>query len=41
MTLSAGEGTDLEFRAWGVDATALLEAVAAIVENGFGEEMAG
>ena len=38
MTLSAGEGTELEFRAWGVDAEELLGAVERIVGSGFGED---
>ncbi len=39
MTLSAGEGVDLECRAWGADAEALLAAIAVVVESGFGEEI--
>jgi len=40
MTLNASEGTELEVRAWGGDAEALLGELEALVKTGFGEEIA-
>jgi phosphocarrier protein len=37
MMLSAGPGSDVEIRAEGSDAEVALEALAALVENGFDE----
>ena len=38
MTLSAGPGADVEVRAWGGDAEALLLAIEQLFTNGFGED---
>ncbi len=38
MTLCAGQGTVLEFVGRGEDAAALVEALARLVESGFGEQ---
>ena len=38
MLLGAGKGAVLEFEADGADADALLTAIVALVESGFGEE---
>ena len=38
MLLGAGKGASLEIAADGADADALVAAVAALVESGFGEE---
>lgn len=38
MTLCAGQGTVLEFVGRGEDARALVEALARLVESGFGEQ---
>ena len=40
MTLNAGLGTELEVRAWGNDASALVEAIEGLFSAGFGEELA-
>lgn len=37
MTLCAGRGTTLTLAAEGEDAAELVDAVAAVIENGFGE----
>lgn len=39
MTLNASEGTELEVRAWGGDAEALLAELETLFTNGFGEEL--
>ena len=38
MLLAAGKGASLEITAEGADAEALVAAIAALVESGFGEE---
>jgi len=37
MMLAAGQGSDLELRARGDDAPAAMEAIAALIADGFGE----
>ncbi|KAF0284435.1 HPr family phosphocarrier protein [Spiribacter roseus] len=37
MMLAAGQGSDIELRARGDDAQAALEAIAALIADGFGE----
>ena len=40
MMLAAGPGTEIHMRATGPDASAAIEALRALVEDGFGEELA-
>jgi len=37
MTLGAGHGAEVAVRAWGGDAEALVQALAELFEDGFGE----
>jgi phosphocarrier protein len=39
MTLNAGVGTELEVRAWGSDAAALVARIEELFRGGFGEEL--
>lgn len=41
LTLGAGNGTTLTLRVSGVDASEAIEALAALVESGFGENNPG
>lgn len=40
MMLAAGPGTEIHMRATGPDASAAIEALRVLVEDGFGEELA-